>query len=88
MLPPPDPKVFVITVKIIIYEITCHLPQKNQQNFVRYKREFVLTGIVITEFDCKSILSTEENNEKKSFLGQNINHLLHVELIQDVISSF
>jgi len=33
--------------------ISCHLGPKMGHYFVRYKREFVITVIVITEFDCK-----------------------------------
>jgi hypothetical protein len=33
-------------------------------NFVRYRREFVITVIVITEFDCIVKLSRMENSEK------------------------
>ena len=35
-----------------MYAVTCHLGPKNQQNFVRYKHEFIVTVIVIAEFDC------------------------------------
>ncbi len=41
---------FVITV--INYVIMFHLGPKISQYFVRYKREFVITLIVLTEFDC------------------------------------
>ncbi len=44
---------FVITVKILkFYVLTCRLGPNNQQHFVRYKYEFLITVILKTEFDC------------------------------------
>jgi hypothetical protein len=34
------------------YTVSCHLGPKMGHYFVRYKREFVITVIVLTEFDC------------------------------------
>ncbi len=42
---------FVITVKI--YVLTCHLGPDLGQFFARYKRECVITVIVISDFYCK-----------------------------------
>jgi len=42
-------------VKIYV-AVTCHLGPKIWQYFVPNKREFVITVIVITEFDCNSKL--------------------------------
>jgi hypothetical protein len=54
--------VFVITVirysyTVKIDVVTCHLGPKIWQYFVCNKREFVITVIVITEFDCVYQLS-------------------------------
>jgi hypothetical protein len=62
---------FVITVKI--YVITCHLGLKPAQFFVRYKREFVITVIVVTEFDCtyfKKDHLTQKTNGDIKYLGK------------------
>ena len=50
---------FVITVKNIL--ISCYLGPKMGHHFARYKREFVITVIVTTEFDCIAKFSNHIN---------------------------
>jgi hypothetical protein len=38
-----------------IHHVTRSVGAKNQQNFVCYKREFVINVIIVTEFDCTGI---------------------------------
>ncbi len=52
--PANDVRYSVIRSNRDVYDLTCHLGLKLEQFSVRYKREFVfvITVIVIAEFDC------------------------------------